>query len=95
LFWAGGDPSLAKYTVHVHVSSSSLELKGTQALDVVMEGKNYELRSQLPIGWLLALGDHKAKLVTNGHPTAYDSFQVYEFLFPDKTRQYVVVGQSE
>jgi hypothetical protein len=27
--------------------------------------------------------------------TAYESLQVYEFLFPDKTRQYDVFGQTE
>jgi hypothetical protein len=95
LAWAGGDPNPAEYTVNVHVSSSSIDPNGTQALDVVIDGKKYELRSELPIGRVLALGDYRAKLVTNEHKTAYDSFQVYEFLFPDKTRQYDVVGQTE
>jgi hypothetical protein len=44
----------------------------------------------------LALGDYKAKLVKDEHESAYDSYQVYEFLLPDKkTRKFVVVGQSE
>jgi len=90
---AAGDPNPAEYTVNVHVSSSSMD-HGTQLLDVVIDGKKYELKSELPIGRLLALGDFKAKLVAN-HKTAYESFQVYEFLFPDKTRQYEVVGQTE
>jgi hypothetical protein len=77
-------PSTPSTSTSVHRAWS---LKGTQALDVVMDGKNEELRSELPIGRLLALGDYKAKLVTNEHPTAYDSFQVSEFLFPDKTRR--------
>lgn len=64
-------------------------------LDVVIASKKYELRSELSIVHLLALGDYKAKLVKNDHNTAYDSLQVYEFLFPDKTRTYVVVGQTE
>lgn len=64
-------------------------------MDVVIQGKKYELRSELSLGKLLVLGNYKAKLVKDDHPTAYDSSQVYEFLFPDKTRPYVVVGQSE
>ncbi|MGD0467992.1 MAG: hypothetical protein ABSA54_06435 [Terriglobales bacterium] len=95
LAWAGGDPNPAEYTVNVHVSSSNIDLNGTQMLDVVIDGKKYELRSELPIRRLLTLGDYKAKLVTKDHKTAYESFQVYEFLFPDKTRQYDVVGQTE
>jgi len=90
---AAGDPNPAEYTVKVHVSSSSMD-HGTQLLDVVIDGKKYELKSELPVGRLLALGDFKAKLVMN-RKTAYESFQVYEFLFPDKTRQYEVVGQTE
>jgi hypothetical protein len=91
---AAGGPNPAEYTVNVHVSSSSMDAHGTQLLDVVIDGKKYELRSELPIGRLLALGDYKAKLVTN-RKAAYESFQVYEFLLPDKTRQYDVVGQTE
>ena len=90
---AGGS-NPAEYTVNVHVTSSSMDPHGTQLLDVVIDGKKYELKSELPIGRLLALGDFKAKLVTN-RKTAYESLQVYEFLFPDKTRQYEVIGQTE
>jgi hypothetical protein len=95
LAWAGGGSHSADYTVNVHVSSSSTDLAGHQVLDVVIDAKKYELQSELSIGHLLALGDYKAKLVENDHPTAYDSVQVYEFLFPDKTRPYLVVGQTE
>jgi hypothetical protein len=91
---AAGNTNPTGYTVNVHVSSSSMDPHGVQLLDVVIDGKKYELKSELPIGRLLALGDFKAKLVTN-RKTAYESFQVYEFLFPDKTRQYDVVGQTE
>ena len=95
LAWAGGGSHPADNTVTVHVSSSSTDLSGHQVLDVVIDAKKYELRSELSIGHLLALGDYKAKLVKNDHPTAYDSSLEYEFLFPDKTRPYVVVGQIE
>jgi hypothetical protein len=93
LAWGGG-PNPAGYNVNVHVSSSSIDLHDKQLLEVVIGGKKYELRSELAIGRLLALGDYKAKLVTN-RKTEYESIQVYEFLFPDKTRQYEVVGQTE
>src|ERR1700739_3572319 len=95
LAWAGDGSHAGDYTVKVHVSSSSTDFDGHQVLDVVIDAKKYELRSELSIGHLLALGDYKAKLTQNDHPTAYDSVQVYEFRFPDKTRPYVVVGQTE
>lgn len=95
LAWAGGKSRPDDYNVDVHVASSSIDRAGHQVLDVVIQSKKYELQSELPIGRLLALGDYKAKLVTDDHPNAYDSRQVYEFQFPDKTRPYVVVGQSE
>ena len=54
------------------------------------------MASELSLGQLLVLGDYKAKLVKDEHRTTYDSYQVYEFLFPDgKTRKFQVVGQIE
>jgi hypothetical protein len=94
LAWAAGSPNPAEYTVNVHVITSSMDRHGTQLLDVVIDGKKYELQSELPIGRVLALGNYEAKLVTN-RKTAYEFFQIYEFLFPDKTRQYEVIAQSE
>jgi len=95
--WAGAEPNPAEYTVNVHVSSSSIDIeRGYQVLNVVIDGKKYELGSELRIGRLLALGDYKARLVKDEHKTTYDSLQVYEFLFPDKkTRQFLLVGQTE
>jgi hypothetical protein len=95
--WAGADANPAEYTVNVHVSSSSIDIeRGFQVLNVLIDGKKYELGSELRIGRLLALGDYKAKLVKDEHKTTYDSLQVYEFLFPDKkTRQFLLVGQTE
>lgn len=95
LAWAGEGSHAADHTVNVHVSASSIDRTGHQVLDVVIDAKKYELRSELSIGHLLALGDYKAKVVKNDHPTAYDFSQVYEFIFPDKTRPYMVVGQTE
>jgi hypothetical protein len=92
--WAAGGPNPAEYSINVHVSASSLAAHGNQLLDVVIDGKKYELRTTLAVGKLLALGDYKAKLVTN-NKSAYESYQIYEFLLPDRTRQYEVVGQTE
>jgi hypothetical protein len=88
-------PAPDEYSINVHVTSSYL-LAGGQGLDVVINAKKYQLGGDPRGGSLLALGDYKAKLVKNEHQTAYESHQEYEFLFPDnKTRKFVVVGQSE
>jgi hypothetical protein len=92
--WAGTESNAGDYTVSVHVSSSNVTT-GLLQLKVVINGKNFVLSSSAVPG-LLALGDYKAKLLKDEHKTAYDSYQVYEFLFPDKkTRKYIVVGQWE
>ena len=96
--WAA-DPNPAEYTINVHVSASRMVWEGSpalsQELDVIVEGKRYVLFSS-NVNALLALGDYKAKIVKDEHRTAYDSFQVYEFLFPDKkTRKFTVVGLTE
>jgi hypothetical protein len=94
LAWATGNSNPAQYTVNVHVSASSIDSHGYQVLEVVIDGKKYELRSELAVGRLLALGDYKAKLNTR-NKSAYEASQSYEFLLPDKTREYEIVGQSE
>lgn len=70
-------------------------LTGEQKLDVTIDGKKYELAAT-GNGYLLALGDYKAKLVKDAHMGTYDSLRIYEFLFPDQhTRKFNVVGQTE
>ena len=94
--WVAADPNPADYTVNIHVSSSTIDSGGREALSVVINRKNYELLCECASNSLLALGDYKAKLVKDEHKTTYDSLQVYEFLFPDnKTRRFALVGQSE
>lgn len=98
--WAA-DPDPAAYTVNVHVSSSRMVIEfdsiaHRQKLSVVIDGKKYELESDVAVNMLLALGDYKARLVEDDHKNAYDSFQIYEFLFPDKkARKFWVVGITE
>jgi hypothetical protein len=98
-FAQASDPKPADNTVTIHVSATRIAFGGhgsSQDLDVVIDGKKYELLSELGLNQLLALGDYKAKLVRDDHRNTYDSYQVYEFLFPDgKTRKFDVVGQSE
>jgi hypothetical protein len=88
-------PAPDDYSTNVHVTSSYL-LGGAQGLDVVIHAKKYQLSGDPIGGALLALGDYKAKLVKDEHPTAYESRQEYEFLFSDnKTKKFIVVGQSD
>jgi len=47
-----------------------------QVLNVVINGKKYELMSSSVKNVLLALGDYKAKLVQDEHKTAYDSLRL-------------------
>ncbi len=97
--WAGSNPNPAEYTVNIHVNASRMVPEGGarfQKLSVLIDGKKYELESDGVPNMLLALGDYKAKLVKDEHKVTYDSYQIYEFLFPDeKTRKFIVVGQME
>jgi hypothetical protein len=80
LAWAA-EPNPAEYTVNIHVSSSSIAAS-RQDLGAVIDGKNYNLESEIAPYLLLSLGDYKAKLVKDEHKTTYDSLQIYELLFP-------------
>jgi hypothetical protein len=92
------EPNPADYTITVHVSAchlSFVSLTTLQNLDVVINGKAYELQAISNDG-VLALGDYKAKLVQDVHKTAYESSLTYEFLFSDtKVRKFSVIGQTE
>ena len=95
-------PNTADYNIDVHVSATRMvryggEIARHQNLTVTIDGKKLELETiDLPNS-LLMLGDYKAKIVKDRHGAGdYDSWKVYELLLPDhKTRQFVVVGQSE
>jgi hypothetical protein len=92
--WAG-NPNPAEYRLNVHVSSSRLTEGSRPWLSAIIDGKKCELQG-VGTEAVLAPGDYKAKLIKDEHKTSYDSFQVYEFLFPDmKTRQYHLVGITE
>ena len=103
----------AEYTVAVHVYSSSLVsicnntmgspgCKLRQHLNVVIDGKKYEMNSKDFADGALRTGDYKAMLLPEeapdgDNPSAGCEYrQRYEFLFPGgKTRKYLVVGGSE
>jgi hypothetical protein len=110
---AWGKPNPAEYTVAVHVQSSHLvntfsyvlshsSWDQKQQLDVVIDGKKYEMISKDYPSFALMIGDYKAKLLPDDFqegenlPKSYEYHQQYELLFPDgKTRKYVVVGATE
>jgi hypothetical protein len=93
----------AAYAINVHVSSSRLDInfacKGickSQRLTAVIEGKKCELQSVRFADTVLSIGDYKAKLVEDSHKSPYESYQVYELLFPDqRTAKFWLVGQDE
>lgn len=94
-----------EYPINVHVSSSqwvvvptTIGLQAAQRLNVVIDGKKYELEADGAKGRpaILSLGDYKAKLIVDIHNTAYESSQTYQLQFSDKkTRNFVVIGRSE
>jgi len=95
-------PNTADYNVNIHVSATRMvrygdEIARHQNLTVTIDGKKFELESSDLTNSLLMLGDYKAKIVKDRHGAGeYDSWRVYELLLPDhKTRQFIVVGQSE
>jgi hypothetical protein len=93
---AAAAPAPDEYAINVHVTSSYTLGGGGQGLDVVIQTKKYQLGGDPRGGSLLALGDYKAKLVKDEHPSAYESHQEYELLFSDnKTKKFAVIGQSE
>ena len=100
--WAAPPAKQAEYNINVHVSASRMVKHSESApryqyLNVTIDGKKYELESVLGVGELLILGDYKARLVTDKHGRGdYDSRQLYEFQFSDKTtREFDVVGRVE
>ena len=100
--WAAPNPDEHPINVHVissyFVASTGMFEKSVtvQKLSVLIDGKKYELSALATKAGLLAPGDYKARLVQDEHKTAYESYQAYELLFPDKNvRKFFVTGQTE
>jgi hypothetical protein len=97
-------PNPADYTIAVHVQSSHLfylcqsaSLCGNwQRLQVTIDGKKYELQTNIKSYEVLRVGDYKAKIKKNESKVPYEYDCSYEFLFPDgETRVYAVSGEEE
>jgi hypothetical protein len=95
----------AAYTTVVHVQSSHMFYlcqtaslcSWWQKLEVTIDGKKYELSTNLTRGYeLLRVGDYNAKIRKDESKNAYEYDRSYEFLFPDgKTRVYEVSGEEQ
>ncbi|MGA8151150.1 MAG: hypothetical protein WB952_09385 [Terriglobales bacterium] len=102
LCWAQSNTD--EYPINVHVTSSQWDVvpttigpQGVQRLNVIIDGKKYELEAEAKgrIA-LLELGDYKAKLIEDIHKNTYEFTQTYELQFSDKkTRKFFVIGRSE
>jgi len=101
-------PNPQEYSIQVHVAKSwiAVECGGggcspAVRLEVLMEGKKYELEDQKSRSAVLKPGDYSARLLKNPRAinishAAYDDVKVFEFLFPDgQTRKYDLVGEEE
>lgn len=99
----------AEYTLGVHVTASRIgsdcgevskgtsSCRATQMLDAVIDGKKYELRSETILQkGVVALGDYKAKLVSDKQKPTHEFTREYDLMFPDgSTRKFTVIGQME
>jgi hypothetical protein len=96
-------PNPADYTIAVHVQRSRLVsqcVSGTclmvEHVDVVIDGKKFELSEETYRQDLLRVGDYKAKIFKDETTRAYEYQRTYEFLLPDgKTREYLVTTEEE
>jgi hypothetical protein len=101
-------PKPADYTISVHVQASRLttdcgDVTGgssicwwLQRLTVLIDGKKYELDSNIKTADLLRVGDYKAKLLKEETKRPYEYMRNYEFLFSDgTTRVYSLAGETE
>jgi hypothetical protein len=79
-------PAPDDYSINVHVTSSYIIYAGSAGglgLDVVINAKKYQLGGDtFKGGAILALGDYKAKLVKDEHPTAYETLRNTSFSSP-------------
>jgi hypothetical protein len=104
---ASAQSSNSAYRLVVTVQGSSIDC-GTAAeemagcaphmnLSVIIEGRHLELSgSKIAKHGILALGEYKAKLVTDKHEKPYFSEQVYELQYPDgETEKYTVTGEMK
>lgn len=96
-------PNPADYTISAHVQWSHLVMECLNSLcdkvehiDVLIDGKKYELTEGAYRQDLLRAGDYKAKVLKEETTRPYEYQRTYQFLFSDgTTRDYVVTGEGE
>ncbi|MGD0096344.1 MAG: hypothetical protein ABSB60_07610 [Terracidiphilus sp.] len=99
-------PKPADYTIVIHVQSSRMapdcRVGGNGfcgwylSLNVLIDGKKYELANSGASFELLRVGDYKARIVKEDTMKLYEISRTYEFLFADgSTRDFFVAGESE
>jgi hypothetical protein len=103
LTWAAKekiDPT--QFTVAIHVQPSRLAdpcapgCIWVQHLNVIIDGKEYELSDTIARTDLLRVGEYKARIFKDETERPYEYQRTYEFLMPDGgTRKYVVVAETE
>jgi hypothetical protein len=82
-------PNPADYTITVHVTGVH-QRQNAEYLDVMIDGRRYELCTY-NYYWIFDLGDYKARIIKD-EKTPYGFNRTYEFLLPNKTQQFSVVG---
>jgi hypothetical protein len=92
----------ADYTINVHVQSSRLAECGKDNffscgyLDVVSDGKKFELKQFKSTQELLRVGDYKAKIDREDTKKSFVDSRSYDLLLPDGSAlRFDVVGESE
>lgn len=95
-------PNPADYTIAIHVQSSRLAdlcapaCIWVQHLNVLVDGKKYELSDSIARTDLLRVGDYKARIFKDETERPYEYQRTYEFLMSDGgTRKYIVVAETE
>ncbi len=96
------DLNPADYSISVHVQSSRLNdlcapgCIWVQHVNVLIDGKKFELSDTSPRTDLLRIGDYKAKVLKDETGHSFEYQRTYEFLMPDgELRKFVVVGETE
>ena len=105
---ASAQSSSSAYPIAVTVQGSSVvdvcDVSQGSSLDflymklsVIIEGRHLELRGNKPAkNGILALGEYKAKLVTDKHEKPYLLDQVYELQYPDgATDRFTVTRETQ
>lgn len=91
-------PNAADYPIVIHVQSSH-QVGGSAELlhmNVLIDGKKYELVDPTTNHSVLRLGDYKARVDKDDTSKPFLLNRTYELLLPDgTTRKFVVVGESE